>query len=90
MPEHKGYFVLGTKVCNPVPAEYAFNADNDVIDIWKYQFKEQHRIRFDILMHFSFSSMIDDADVHFSGMKVDTAIVFVLLIVKSHDLASFG
>ena len=33
---------------------------------------------------------IDDADVHFSGVQVDTAIVLVLLIVKSHGVASFG
>jgi len=32
----------------------------------------------------------DDADVHFSGVQIDTAIVLVLLIVESHDVASFS
>jgi len=90
MSEDKGYFVFGTKVCNPVPTKDALNTDNDVIDIWKNHFKEQLRIRFDIFMNMGFAFLIEDADVHFSGVQIDTAIVLVLLIVKSHDLASFG
>jgi len=47
----KGYFVFGTKVCHPIPTKDAFDTDNDVIDIWKNQFKEQLRVRFDILVN---------------------------------------
>jgi len=90
MPEHKGYFVLGTKVCYPIPAKDAFNTDNDVIDIWKDQFKEQLCIGFDIFVNMGFALFVEDADIHFSGVQIDTAIVLVLLIVKSHSLASFG
>jgi hypothetical protein len=90
MAEHKGYFVLGTKVCNPVPAKDAFNTDNDVIDIWKNHFKEQLRIGFDVFVNMSFTLFVEDANIHFSGVQIDTAIVFVLFIVKSHNLASFG
>ena len=34
--------------------------------------------------------LIDDADEHFSGVQIDAAVVLVLLIVKSHGVASFG
>jgi hypothetical protein len=90
MAENERYFVNVTNVGKPVPAEYTFNADSHVIQIWEDQFKEEFRIRFDILMHFSFPFLIDDADVHFSSVKIDTAIVLVLLIVEFHNLASFG
>jgi len=90
MSEDKGYFVFGTKVCNPVPTKDALNADNDVIDIWKNHFKEQLRIGFDVFVNMSFTLFVEDANIHFSGVQIDTAIVLVLFIVKFHDLASFG
>lgn len=90
MTEHKGYFVFGAKVCYPVPAKDALNTDNDVIDIWGNQFKEHLRIGFDIFVNFGFALFVEDADVHFSGVQIDTTVVLVLLIVKSHGLASFG
>ncbi|RPH47749.1 MAG: hypothetical protein EHM85_19050 [Desulfobacteraceae bacterium] len=31
----------------------------------------------------------DDADFHFSGVQIDTAIVLVLLIIESHGVAFF-
>jgi len=36
-----------------------------------------------------FSLPVENADVHFSGMQVDAAVVPVLLIVESQDFASF-
>jgi len=33
-------------------------------------------------------NIYNDADEHFSGVQIDTAIVLVLLIVKSHGAAS--
>jgi len=65
-------------------------SDNHVINIWKNQIKEQLRVCFDILVNMGFTFLIDDTDIHFSCVQIDTAIIFVLLIVKSHNLASFG
>jgi hypothetical protein len=31
-----------------------------------------------------------DADIHFSGMQIDSAIIFVLLVVKIHVLPPFA
>jgi hypothetical protein len=46
-------------------------------------------VRFDVLVNLGFSLVIDDAYIHFPCMQIDAAIVFVLLIVESHGLASF-
>jgi hypothetical protein len=46
--------------------------------------------RFCNFVNMGFTFLIEDADIHFSGVQIDTAIVLVLLIVKSHSLASFG
>jgi len=34
----------------------------------------------------NFSCVVEDTDIHFFGMKVDSAIKFVLFGVKSHGL----
>jgi hypothetical protein len=70
-------------------AKNAFNADNDVVQIWKDQFKEQLRIGFDVLMHLDFVVSVDDAYVHFTDMQIDTTVVLVLSFIKFHRLASF-
>jgi hypothetical protein len=83
--------VIGAQIGDPIPAKYAFNADNDVIDKWEYDFKKQFRVGLDILVNPGLSLLIDDTDVHLSCVQVDTAIVLVLLIVEPHvDLLSLG
>jgi len=82
--------VIGAKIGQPVPAEDTFNADNHIFDEGKDQFEKQFRVGFDILMDNDFSLMIQDADIHFSGMKIDTAVILMRLIVKFHGVASFG
>jgi hypothetical protein len=90
MSKYKGDVVLSAQVGKPVPAKDAFDTDHHVIQIRKDQFKELLRIRFDVLMHFGFSGLIQDADVHISGMKIDTAIIPVLSFVKSHVWPPLG
>lgn len=46
-------------------------------------------IGFNIFMNAVFALLVNDTDIHFSGVQVDTAIILVLLVVKSHSLASF-
>jgi hypothetical protein len=90
MTKDKGDVVFSTKVGDPIPAKDTFHTDNDVIEVWKDHLEKWFRIGFDVLMHFGFTSLIENADIHFSRMKVDTAVVLVLLLIKSHVLASFG
>jgi len=82
--------VLGAKIGEPVPAKDAFNANNDVLHEREHQLKEQLGIGFDIFMDPDLPLVADNADIHFSGMQIDTAIELVLLVIKSHGLASFG
>ena len=77
------------KVGDPIPAKDAFDPDNDVIEKRKDQLEEQLRIGFNVLVNFSFSFLVDNAYIHLACMQIDTAIVLVLLIVKSHSCASF-
>jgi hypothetical protein len=82
--KNKGDVVLGTEVSKPVPTKDAFHPHDNIIEIRKDQLKKGFGISFDILMHFGFSLLVQDADIHFSCVQIDTAIVFVLLDVKFH------
>lgn len=82
--------MVGAKIGQPVPAEDTFDADNNIFDEGKDPFEKQFRVGFDIRMDNDFSPMIQDADIHFSGMKIDTAVILMQLIVKFHGMASFG
>jgi hypothetical protein len=90
MAKDKWDVVFGTKVSEPIPAKDAFNADGNVIEVGKDQLEKQFRIGFDVLVDFYFSFVIDNADIHFSSVQVDAAVVIVLLVVEFHGLASFG
>jgi len=88
MAQDEWDFVLGAKIGNPIPGEHAFDADNDIFKEWEDDIEKRFGIGLKVLMYSGFSLLIDDANVHFSCMQIDAAIKFVLLIVKSHDLAS--
>jgi hypothetical protein len=90
MSKDKVNFVIGAQIGKPVPAKDAFNPDNDVFEEGKDQFEKEFGIGFDVYMNQNFSLVVQDTNVHFSGMQIDTAIVLVLLIVEFHNLASFG
>ncbi len=61
----------------------------DVVYVRKNQVEKHFGVGFYVLMHLDFVFRIDDANVHFAGMQIDPAVVFMLLFVKSHRLASF-
>lgn len=90
MAEDKGNVVLGTKIGQPIPAEYAFNNDGNIIEVGKVQLEKKFRIGFDVLVDSDFSFVIYNAYIHFSSVQVDSAVVIVLLVVEFHSLASFG
>jgi hypothetical protein len=67
-----------------VPAENAFYPDDNVFQEREYQLKKQFRTGFNVFVDFSFPFMVDDADIHFSCMQIDTAVIFVLPCVEPH------
>lgn len=50
------------------------------VQIRKDKFEKQLWVGFDVLMYFRFSLLVENTDVHFSGVQIDTAIILVLLI----------
>jgi len=50
--------------------------------------EKQIRVGVDIFMDHRFSFLIENTDVHFSGMQIDAAVILMLLIVEFH-IASF-
>jgi hypothetical protein len=67
-----------------VPTEDAFDPDDNVFQVRKYQLKKQFRIGFNVFVDFGFATLVDDTDVHFSCMQVDTAVIFMLPCVEPH------
>ena len=76
--------MIVAKIGQPVPAEDAFDTNNDVLDEGKDQFKKSFRVGFNVHLNHNFAFVVQDADIHFPGVQIDTAIVFVLLVVKFH------
>jgi hypothetical protein len=90
MPKNKRNVLLHTEISYPVPGEHALYSNHDVLSEGSDDAEKGLLIRFDILVNPYFACGVEDADKHFFGMKVDSAIVFVLFGVKSHWASSFG
>jgi hypothetical protein len=89
MTKDKTDVVFGAQISQPVPAKHAFDTNSDVVQIRENQVKKHPGIGFDVFMHFDFTLAVEDAYIHITGMQVDPAVVLMLMLVKSHRLASF-
>jgi hypothetical protein len=89
MALHEGNLVFSAKVSDPVPGKHALNTDHHIFKKRKDNVERQFRVGVKILMYFGLPILAKDANVHFSCMQIDAAIIFVLPVVKSHNLASF-
>ena len=90
MAQGESNLVLGTEIGKPIPAEDAFDTDDDVFQERGDKFDQHLLIGIDIFMKLNISLLIEDANVHFSGVKIDSAIILVLLGIEIHQVASFG
>jgi hypothetical protein len=84
MTEDKRDALVGTEVGEPVPGEHAFDRHDEPLSIWGNGFQEGIRVGFHIAMYEDLAVLVEDADVHHTGMQVDTAVKWVLSGVKSH------
>ena len=82
--EDEGELLGGAEIGQPIPAEDTFHPDNDIFLIGRNEFEKQPRIGVDVLVKLDFSLLIDNADIHFPGMKIDSAIILVLLGIEIH------
>jgi len=84
MSQDEGDAFLSTEVSYPVPSEHAFYGHDDVLSERFNGLEEDIPIGFDVAMEHDFSGAIKNTEVHFLGVKVDSAIILVLFRVKSH------
>ena len=53
------------------------------------ELEEDFSIGFDVSVQSDLACIVENAEIHFFGVKVDSAIKFVLFGVKSHWVSSF-
>jgi len=89
MTQDKGNPFLDTEIGDPVPGEHTFHGDDNVLSIRMNDLEEDLTIGNNISVQPGFSCLIEDAEIHFVGVKVDSAIEFVMFGVESHLVSSF-
>jgi hypothetical protein len=89
MAQDERYAMHGTEIGDPIPGEHTFHGDDNVLSERLDDLEENFSICFDISVQPDLPGFIQDAEIHFFGMKVDSAIKFVLFGVKSHLVSSF-
>lgn len=78
----------GAQVGQPVPGEDALDGDDEVLTVGGDHLEESLRPGLYVAVDEDFAGLVQDADVHGSGVQVDAAVVAVLLGVKSHGFSS--
>jgi len=84
MAEDKLDTFLATEIGEPVPGKHAFHADYQVVAERRNRLEKVFRRAGNVAMQKHIAFCIQDAEKHFSGMKVDSAVVFVCFRVESH------
>ena len=76
------------EIGEPVPGEDALDGDDDVLAVRRDRFEEGPRVRGHVAMKQGLSTLVQDADVHRSGVEIDAAVVSMLLVVEVHEASS--
>ena len=84
---HRSAIQYQVKTCPP--PEDAFHSYDDIFTKWLYGPQKEIPVGFHVLVEPDLTGAVKDADIHFFGVKVDSAIKFVLFGVKSHWASSF-
>src|SRR5215831_20811032 len=87
-PRTKGIFCLAHRSASQYQVKMHFHANRHVFSVGGYRFKEQLRGTRHVSVQHDLALRIQDTDVHRSGMQIDSAVVSVLLGIKSHDEVS--
>jgi hypothetical protein len=86
MSEDKWNALVVAEICHPVPGEDAFYSNDNILTIGSNGFEKGITVGFHVAMFPDLSFFIDDTDIHFSCVQIDSAVVLVLIIVESHGL----
>jgi hypothetical protein len=84
MAEDEGEALLGAEVGAPVPAEEAFDSDDQVFAVGPESAQELLTIAGELLVDEDIAGLIEDAQIEAAGVEVDAAVVNMLFPVESH------
>jgi hypothetical protein len=79
-----------TQIGKPVPDEHAFDGNNDILPIRLDGPEEVLRSGFEVFVQHGLAFLIQDTDIHGSGVQIDAAIILMLPGIESHKVSSFG
>src|SRR5262245_21067457 len=91
MAEHEGNALLGAQVGEPVPGEHALDGDDQagvvgVVAEGSDRVEESAGIGSIVLVQDGAAALIEDAQVHASGVQIDAAVesVALLVLIETH------
>jgi hypothetical protein len=90
MAQDEGDLLLGAEIGEPIPDEHALDGGDDILPVGLDSPKKGIRRGLSVFVEHGVALLIQDAQVHGSGVQIDSAIKFVLIGVKSHMASSFG
>jgi hypothetical protein len=88
MSKDKGNVFHGTEISQPVPGKHTFGADHDILAVWLDSLEKDIRFSPDIAVQKGIPVLIENAEIHFVGMEIDSAVKCMLFSIKSHEKAS--
>lgn len=84
MTEDERERFIGAEVGEPGPGAHAFDRHDAIRSIRSNGFEKGRRGRLHVTVKQRLTGLVEDADVHRTGMQVDAAVTWVLRVVKSH------
>src|SRR5262249_13022798 len=85
-PQDEGDVLLGAEVGQPVPAEGALDGNGEVVAEGGDGLEEALRFGGQVAVEDDLAGLIEDAQVHGSGVQIDAAVESVLMIVEAHGV----
>jgi hypothetical protein len=77
-------------VREPVPRKHALGRDDEIIAVQGDRREKRFRCRRHVSVHEHLAGGVENADVHGLYVEIDSAIVAMLTVVKSHRLSSYA
>ena len=77
-------FSAAQRSASQLPGEHAFGCYDDIFPVWLDSFEKALRSCAHIAVDKDLSVSVQDTDVYGSGVKIDTAIEFMLLRIEPH------
>ncbi len=87
--QNEGNIFSSAQIGKPVPGEDTFDRNDDALAEGSDRFEKRIGIGFHVAMKNDRTGLIENAHIHGSSVQIDSAIMWVLLSVKSHRASSF-